>query len=72
MQRITQTQLTNMQMNLNLNATMTKALVGMVKEYATEVTTELSKVYGFSLEDALKRLDLENLQPNEKKKRCEK
>ena len=68
MQRITQTQLTNMQMNLNLNATMTKALVGMVKEYATEVTTELSKVYGFSLEDALKRFDLENLQPNEKKK----
>ena len=67
MQRITQTQITNMQMNLNLNATMTKALVGMVKEYVTEVTTELSKIYGFSLEDALKRLDLENLQPNEKK-----
>jgi len=31
MQSITQTQITNMQMNLNLNATMTKALVGMVE-----------------------------------------
>jgi len=59
--------ITNMQMNLNLNATMTKALVGMVKEYVTEVTTELSKIYGFPLEDALKRLDLDHLQPNEKK-----
>jgi hypothetical protein len=67
MQHITQTQITNMQMNLNLSATMTKALVGMVKEYVTEVTTELSKIYGFPLEEALKRLDLENLQPNEKK-----
>ena len=67
MQSITQTQITNMQMNLNLNATMTKALVGMVKEYVTEVTTELSKIYGFPLDDALKRLDLDHLQPNEKK-----
>jgi len=66
MQSITQTQITNMQMNLNLNATMTKALVGMVKEYVTEVTTELSKIYGFPLDDALKRLDLDHLQPNEK------
>ena len=54
-------------MQMNLNATRTKALVGMVKEYVTEVTTELSKIYGFPLDDALKRLDLDHLQPNEKK-----
>jgi len=66
MQSITQTQITKMQMNLNLNTAMTKALVGMVKEYVTEVTTELSKMYGFPLEEALQRLDLENLQPSKK------
>jgi|AntAceMinimDraft_5_1070358.scaffolds.fasta_scaffold19273_2 hypothetical protein len=44
-------------MQMNLNATRTKALVGMVKEYVTEITTELSKIYGFPLEEALMKLD---------------
>jgi len=43
---------------MNLNTTMTKALIGMTKEYVTEVTKKLSKIYGFPLEDALQRLDL--------------
>ena len=59
--------ITKMQMNLNLNTAMTKALVGMVKEYVTEVTTELSKIYGFPLEEAIQKLGLENLQVSEKK-----
>lgn len=60
MQHMTQTNLTKMQ--LNLNASKMKVLTRMVKEYIIQVTSELSKKYGFPLEEALQCLRLDILQ----------
>lgn len=61
MQRIIQMNLTKMQLNLNASTTM--VIAGMMKEYGIEVTRELSKVYGFPLEEALQKLKFDVLQP---------
>ena len=57
--------------NMTVNSLLMKSLESATREYARKCVTQLASEYGFSEDEALRKLNLENLklQVQEKKKR---